>query len=151
MIRLFLRVLFATLLIASFSDAADKAKIMAKDDQYVSYENGIVYDEKTNKEWLAGPDKYITWDEAKAWVESLSVEGGGWRMPTKEELQSLYKKGAGECNMTPLLKTTGWRVWSGETEDESTAWYFNFYDGDYTWGTRESEGNPRVFGVRSRK
>ena len=151
MIRLFLKVLFATLLVASFSDAADKAKIIAKDDQYVSYENGIVYDEKTNIEWVAGPDKDMNWDEAKAWVESLSVEGGGWRMPTKEELKSLYKKGAGSRNMTPLLKTTGWRVWSDETEGPSAAWYFNFYDGDYTWGTRESEGNPRVFAVRSRR
>ena len=105
MIRLFLKVLFATLLVASFSDAADKAKIIAKDDQYVSYENGIVYDEKTNIEWVAGPDKDMNWDEAKAWVESLPVEGGGWRMPTKDELKSLYKKGAGERNMTPLLKS----------------------------------------------
>jgi hypothetical protein len=151
MIRLFLRVLFATLLIASFSDAADKAKIIAKDGQYVSYENGIVYDEKKNIEWVAGPDKFVTWDEARAWVESLSLEGGGWRMPTKEELKSLYKKGAGERNKTPLLKTTGWRVWSNETEGESAAWFFSFYDGDYTWGPRESEGNPRGFAVRSRK
>jgi hypothetical protein len=151
MTKLFSRILLATLIIASFSYAADKAKIIAKDKQYISYENGIVYDEKTNLEWLTAPDKYITWDEAKAWVESLSIEGGGWRMPTKDELQSLYIKGAGERNMTPLLKTTGWRVWSGQTEGEMAAWYFNFYDGDYTWGTRESEGNPRAFAVRSRR
>jgi hypothetical protein len=150
MFRLLLRVLFVTLLVASFTHAADKAKIIAEDDHYISYENGIVYDEKASIEWLAGPDKYITWDEAKAWVESLSVEGGGWRMPTKEELQSLYKKGGGERNMTPLLKHTGWRVWSNETEGELGAWFFNFYDGNYTWGMRESEGNPRVFAVRSR-
>ncbi|UCF91616.1 MAG: DUF1566 domain-containing protein [Desulfobacterales bacterium] len=151
MIRIFLRILIAILLVASFSDAADKAKIIAKDDQYLSYENGIIYDEKTNIEWLVGPDKYITWDDARAWIESLSFEGGGWRLPTKEELESLYKKGAGERNMTRLLKTTGWRVWSNETEGPSAAWYFNFYDGDYTWGPRESEGNPRVFAVRSRR
>jgi len=149
--RLFLGVLFAILLVGSYSDAADQAKIIAKDGQYISYENGIVYDEKANIEWMAGPDKFVTWDEAKAWVESLSVEGGGWRMPAKEELKSLYKKGAGERNMTPLLKITGWRVWSNETEGDTTAWFFNFYDGEYSWGPRESEGNPRVFAVRSRK
>jgi hypothetical protein len=151
MFGLFLRVLFATLLVASFSDAADKAKIVAKDDHYVSYENGIVYDEKTNIEWIPGPDKDVTWDEAKAWVESLPVEGGGWRMPTKDELKSLYKKGAGERNMTPLLKTTGWRVWSDETEGSEAAWFFNFHDGDYTWSPRESYASPRVFAVRTRK
>jgi len=152
MIRLFLRVLFATLLIASLSNAAEKAKIVAKDGQYVSYENGIVYDEKTNLEWIAGPDKNTNWDEAKVWVESLSVEGGGWRWPTKEELKSLYKKGAGERNMTPLLKNTGWLVWSDETEGSESAWYFTFYEGDYTWGPRGGYGGShRAFAVRSRK
>ena len=110
MIRLFLKVLFAALLVASLSDAAEKAKVIAKDDQYVSYENGIVYDKKANIEWLAGPDKDVTWDGAKAWAESLSVGGGGWRMPTEDELKSLYKKGAGSRNMSPLLKTSGWRI-----------------------------------------
>jgi len=151
MIRLSLRVLFAILLIASFSDAADKAKIVAKDGQYVSYDNGIVYDEKTNIEWIAGPDKFVSWDEAKTWVEKLSVDGGGWRMPNKDDLKSLYKKGTGERNMTPLIKTSGWRVWSNQTEGDMGAWYFNFYDGDYTWGIRDNGGNPRVFAVRSRK
>jgi hypothetical protein len=151
MIRLFLKVLFAALLVASFSDAAEKAKVIAKDDQYVSYENGIVYDEKTNIEWVAGPDKDTTWDEAKSWVESLSLEGGGWRMPTKEELKSLYKKGAGSQNRTPLLKTTGWRLWSDETKGSEAAWFFNFYDGDYEWSPRESLHSPRVFAVRSQR
>ena len=70
---------------------------------------------------------------------------------TKEELKSLYKKGAGERNMTPLLKTTGWRVWSDETEGSEAAWFFNFHDGDYTWSPRESYASPRVFAVRTRK
>lgn len=152
MIKLFLKVLFAVLLIASFSDAAENAKVIAKDDHYVSYENGIVYDEKTNLEWVAGPDKHTNWDEAKAWIESLSIEGGGWRWPTKEELKSLYKKGVGERNMNPLFKTTGWHVWSDQTEGSEAAWYFNFYDGDYTWGPRGGLGfPPRVFAVRSKK
>jgi hypothetical protein len=152
MIRLFLRVLVAILLVASLSNAADKAKIVAKDGQYVSYENGIVYDEKTNLEWVAGPDKFTNWDEAKVWVESLSVEGGGWRWPTKEELKSLYKKGAGERNRTPLLKTTGWLVWSDETEGSESAWYFSFYENDYTWGPRGGYGGShRAFAVRSRR
>jgi len=151
MIRLILIAPFTILLVATFSNAADTTKIFAKDGHYISYENGIIYDEKTNMEWFAGPDKFITWDEAKAWVESLSVEGGGWRLPKKDELKSLYKRGAGDRNMTPLFKHTGWRLWSNEAEGELGAWYFNFYDGNYTWGLRESEGNPRVFAVRPRK
>ena len=139
----------AILLVASFSDAAGKAEIIAKDGQYVSYKNGIVYDEKTNLEWIVGPDKDTTWDEAKAWVESLSVEGGGWRMPTREELKALYKKGAGSRNMTPLLKTSGWNVWSGETKGSSSAWLFDFLLGDESWYGRDRF--RRGFAVRSRR
>jgi hypothetical protein len=121
------------------------------DGQYVSYKNGIVYDEKTNLEWIVGPDKDTTWDEAKAWVESLSVEGGGWRMPTKEELKALYKKGAGSFNITPLLKTTGGWVWSGKTEGVSSAWYFSFEYGLGIWRYRDASSTARGFAVRSRR
>ncbi len=142
---------FAILLVAPFSGAADKAKIIAKDGQYVSYKNGIVYDEKTNLEWIIWPGKDMTWVEAKAWVESLSVEGGGWRMPTREELKALYKKGAGSCNITPLMMTTGGYVWSGQTEGESSAWYFTFGLGNEQWLIRNYLGYPtRGFAVRSR-
>ncbi len=37
-------------------------------------------------------------------------------MPTKHELQTLFKKGAGENNMTPLLKSRGWFVWAGDND-----------------------------------
>ena len=37
------------------------------------------------------------------------------RMPTADELEGLYKKGAGERNRTPLLKIICWNVSSGGT------------------------------------
>ena len=150
MIRLFLRALFAILLVASISYAADKAKIIAEDDQYVSYENGIVYDKQANIEWVAGPDKNTTWHEANRWVENLNVAGGGWRMPTVKELKTLYKKGTGSRNMTPLLKTTGSYVWSGETKGSSSAWLFLFYRGNEGWNLRDYSRSLRGFAVRSR-
>ncbi len=92
MIWLFFRVMITIFLVASFSHAADKANIVAKDAHYISYENGIVYDQKTNLEWIVGPDTGTTWDEAKRWLESLSEAGGGWRMPTMDELERLFQK-----------------------------------------------------------
>jgi hypothetical protein len=139
----------AILLVASFSDAAGKAEIIAKDGQYVSYKNGIVYDEKTNLEWIAGPDGGTTWYEAKRWVEN--VPGGGWRMPTRAELKALYKKGAGSRNMTPLLKTNGWLVWSGETKGSSSARGFCFSNGSQSWYGRDYSNGTRGFAVRSRR
>jgi hypothetical protein len=69
--KLLSKLLFAVLLVVSSPYAADDKKIVATDGQYIAYENGIVYDKKANIEWLAGPDKYVTWDDAKAWVENL--------------------------------------------------------------------------------
>jgi curved DNA-binding protein CbpA len=135
--------------------AKPDSEVIVRDGTFIAYTNGVVYDKKTGLEWFAGPDRNTDWYEAKEWVESLNVAGGGWRMPTKEELKTLYQKGAGTRNMTPLLKTTGWRVWSGETRDLSSAWAFNFSGGFYGggWGLRGSSNNydGRGFAVRSRR
>jgi hypothetical protein len=114
-------------------------------------ESAVYYDKNTNLEWVAGPDKDTNWYEAKSWVKNLTVTGGGWRLPTVEELKTLYKKGTGERNMTPLLKTTGWWVWSGETRGSSSAWNFNYYYGYEIWDVREYSSGFRGFAVRSRK
>jgi hypothetical protein len=114
-------------------------------------ESAVYYDKNTNLEWVAGPDKDTNWYEAKSWVKDLTVTGGGWRLPTVEELKTLYKKGTGERNMTPLLKTTGWWVWSGETRGSSSAWNFNYYYGYEIWDVREYSSGFRGFAVRSRK
>ncbi len=46
---------------------ADKqSKIIACDSNYVKYENGIIYDENTGLEWLAGPEEACNFINAKA-------------------------------------------------------------------------------------
>ena len=126
------------------------SNVINRDGIYVAYANGIVRDTNTGLEWKAGPDKDTNWDEARSWVQSLNLDGGGWRLPTRDELEGLYKKGASKSNMTPLLKTNGWRVWSGETKGSSLACPYNFYGGNWNWNFRGSSNNLRVFAVRSR-
>ena len=96
-----------------------------------------------------GPDRDTNYSQAVQWVDSCSVGGGAWRMPTRQELRSLYEKGIGERNMDPAFKTTGWYVWA-EPRDSSSAWGFNFSDGEEIWYSRYSSNRYRVFGVRSR-
>ncbi len=119
------------------------------DGIYTAYANGIVKDTSTGLEWKVGPARWYTWHEAKSWVESLNLDGDDWKMPTVDELQSLYKKGIGIGNMTPLLKTPGGWVWSRETEGSSKARGFNFHRGS-AWGTRYLSYYGRAFAVRSR-
>ena len=126
-----------------------------RDGAYVAYANGIVKDTKTGLEWIAGPDRHIPLFDAKEWVQSLNLDGGGWRLPTWNELAALYKRGAGTRKMTPLLKGTGSWVWSqkkirtygNNNQYRSSTLGFNFRYGDssFFWG------DPcRAFAVRSR-
>ena len=133
--------------ISSDRDNQEATGVLERDGVYVAYANGIVKDTKTGLEWLAGPDKDTHWNHAKAWVESVKIGGGGWRMPTIDELEGLHKKGLTKRNMTPLLtlKTTGDSVWSSET---NVLWNFNVgFIIEFTKGT--GIRNNRAFAVRS--
>jgi hypothetical protein len=129
-------------------------------------ENEVYYDKNTGLEWLAGPDKATNWYDAKKWVESLTaVAGGGWRMPTRKELKTLYQKRE-KCNIKPIFKTTGCWVWSGETKGSSLAWGYDYSfepggsilsggsgssSGPVTFKQDDSSDSTRGFAVRSRK
>ena len=125
-------------------------EIAERDGIYVALANGIVKDTKTGLEWKVGPDRDTIWNEARSWVQSLNRDGGGWRMPSTDELYTLYNKGAGDRNMTPLLKITGWYVWSGETEGPDGAKSFTFDDGYSRYYSRGGSYGSRALAVRSR-
>ncbi len=134
-----------------YSPPVSASEEIERDGIYIAYANGIVRDTSTGLEWIAGQDKDTNWHEAKSWVESLNIDGGGWRMPTADELAGLFKKGAGTRNMTPLLKTTGHWVWSGQTKDSSSALLFAFdTGGGMYWPYIYSSSFSRAFAVRSR-
>ena len=137
--------------IIDIANPTAKPAVVDRHGHYIKYAIGIVKDTRTGLEWYAGPDKDTNWNEAKRWVESLNVANGGWHMPTRKELEALYKMGTGKRNMTPLLKTTGWQVWSGETKDSSSSWGFGFGSGFEFWDTSAFSSDRRGFAVRSRK
>lgn len=123
--------------------------VEAKDERYISKENGVVTDIWYGLEWVAGPNEPTTFYEAVAWVEGLTVDGGGWRLPTIKELKSLYHKGMGSRNMPSSLKTTGWWVWSEEEESPISVWLFGFSHGSEGWGPKGFDSSRRAFAVRS--
>ncbi len=111
---------------------------------------GVILDAQTDLEWYVGPDQDTTWDQAKKWTDTLTVDGGGWRMPTIEQLRGLYQKAKGSRNMDPIFATTGWYVWSSEA-DSSSARGFNVTDGSDKSIYRSYSGNLRSFLVRARR
>ena len=120
-------------------------RIIGRHGQFIAYANGVVYDKNTGLEWIVGPDRDTDWYDAKKRVENLKIAGGGWRMPARKELRTLYQRGAGTRNMTPLLKTTGLWVWSGETRGSSSAWGFGFSIGYEYWENRDTSRGARAF------
>jgi hypothetical protein len=111
--------------------------------------DGVIADTQSGLEWLVGPDRDTNYAQAEQWVAGCNVAGGGWRMPTRQELATLYQKGIGARNMDPAFKTTSTWVWA-EPRDSSSAWRFNFYNGREDWGYRTYWHSYRVFAVRSR-
>jgi len=140
---------------AAIDPALISPKIAASDGRFEKFASGVVRDTKSGLDWYAGPDKNIGWDDAKQWAAGLRVDGGGWRMPTRNELKSLYQKGSGSRNMTSLLETTGWLIWSGETGSQesrsfgSAEWALDFGNGSELLDRSDNSIYKRGFAVRS--
>jgi hypothetical protein len=114
--------------------------------------NGVISDRDTGLQWYVGPDVGdVTWNKAKAWTESLTVAGGGWRMPTIPELKTLYQLGKGtNQNVPDVFQSTGSWAWSGQTRGSQEALNFSFSRGQEGWWGTYSKSN-RAFAVRSRQ
>ena len=113
-----------------------ESQIIDRDNNFSKYANGIVYDSNTGLEWFAGPGRNMSWAEAKEWARVLEIDGSGWRMPTKKELETLYQEGWGNRNMTRLLETAAWWVWYAEDDDGLSSSLFDFSRGTRDWGSR---------------
>lgn len=122
---------------------------IASDGRFVRLDTGVVKDTKTSLEWTIGPEEPTSWYMAKSWVKDLAVDGGGWRMPNKAEMKTLYQKGIGPRNMNPLLKTTGWWIWSVGDRNSSTAWGFSLKHNYSDWLPKTKSVDSRAFAVRS--
>jgi hypothetical protein len=127
------------------------AEVVSADRHLVRYDSGVVYDTESGLEWYAGPDLGTSWEEAQIWVIGLDFLGGGWRMPTRGELDSLRHVGDGVNNITYLLVNSGYWIWAGQTEDASTRWIFSFSYGGEGWSGQPPADGGRALAVRRRK
>jgi len=109
-------------------------------DRYTVSSEKVITDRKTGLQWLIGSSG--TWDMADDWASSLQVDGGGWRLPSLKELETIYyddRKQAvfadGKVNIEPIFLTTGnffetaaLIVWSNEYCNNSIRFHrvFNF-------------------------
>lgn len=138
-----------------------RRKIVAQEGRFIAYDDDgdgksdTVADTRTGLMWAArdnGSD--INWTDAKTYCENF--RGGGytdWRMPTLDELESLYDKQASgyspECNndwkvyLSPLIRLTCAWVWAKETKDDGSLAADFYFGGGYRGWTRPRNGNYR--------
>lgn len=109
--------------------------------------DGVISDAKTGLQWLPGPDRDINYEDAVGWVADSEAAGGGWRMPTREELYTLYQQGGGRRNLDASFRTTGWCVWA-EPRNSITSYFFHFRYGKGLFAYPTLSEDYRVFGVR---
>ena len=119
--------------------------------RFTKASNGVITDHLTGLEWYVRPNADNNWYEAKAWVEGLTVAGGGWRMPTVPELKGIYQKGASRANMDPLFEPKSAWVWSGQKDDARTYYGFAFYSGLVNSHSMHYGYGRMAFAVRSHK
>ncbi len=111
--------------------------------------DGVIYDSELGLQWAPAPDRTMNHYQAEEYVRSLSLAGGGWRLPTRDELKSLYDKYK-PGGADPMFHVSAFWVWASELDASSVAWYFYFGNG------RELSHDCsypyfRVLAVRSRR
>ncbi len=79
--------LLACLLLLSFVSV-----LHAADDTRFTLKDGVIDDSELGLQWAPAPDQAMNHYQAEEYARNLSLAGGGWRLPTRAELKSLYDK-----------------------------------------------------------
>ena len=112
--------------------------------------DGIITDSQLGLQWVPAPDQPMDWFQAKKYAQNLSLGGGGWRLPARSELKSVYNismKGGAD----PFFRINENWVWTSETQGDS-AWFCSFIYGREGTTFRNYIGSHgRVLAVRSLK
>ena len=95
---------------------------------------GTVTDTKTALVWQRDvPASTYTWDGAKSYCSSLTLAGGGWRLPSMKELQTVVDRTrtSPAIDLTAFPNTPSSSFWSSSAVSGSSgnAWLVPFSNG----------------------
>jgi len=146
------------------SATSPAASASRKSGRYSVETCGAIQDSQAGLEWFVGEDRNLTWYEAQNWIGGLTSCGGGWRLPTIEEIRTLYdpaqRAGTGyykdgryfPAHIDPVFSAIGsgsW-VWSGERVGGDEARSFNLNQGKaVVYSATNTLYSTRAFAVRS--
>ena len=119
--------------------------------RFTKADNGVITDSVTGLDWYVNPNPDQKFREAKAWVEGLTVAGGGWRLPSMAELKAIYQQGASANHMDPQFQAKGAWAWSGELRNAWSVWGLAFYNNLEGWHSMNYGDGRVALAVRSRR
>lgn len=124
-------------------------------ERFTNNSDGTVTDTHTGLMWAAKDNgSLISWRTARSYIQKY--RGGGytdWRMPTLEELASLYDPNQLNnrgYHITDLIDVSAASCWASETVDYKAA-RFNFAYGEVYWMRKSFSGPGRALPVRNAK
>jgi formylglycine-generating enzyme required for sulfatase activity len=114
-------------------DAGDAPPAAAR---YLANADGTVRDQRTGLTWQRDVDPVMRpWEAARAHCAALPLAGGGWRLPSMKELQTLVDDSRAEPSIDPLFPDTPldpfWTA-SPVVATPGSAWRVSFIHG-YTY------------------
>ncbi len=99
----------------------------------------VVVDNATGLMWHQnGSDDWMSWDEAKEWVEDLNSRGYAgyhdWRLPTLDEAVSLLESNKrNDLYIDPIFNKKQELIWTGNRAGSQSAWFVRFINGFVGW------------------
>jgi hypothetical protein len=129
----------------SGQDSAASARTQSQDAA------GVWTDPATGLTWAKKDNgDNLLWQQAADYCRNLQLAGHtDWRLPTIDELQSIYDPNAGRDHVKGNLQLSAWWEWSssqGKTSGEE--WDFTFNDGNRVSTRRDAVVNGRALCVR---
>lgn len=112
--------------------------------RFIKISESIIADSITGLQCMPSNGSGMTWAEAVNYASNINVGGGGWRIPTKREVDLL--RGSMGSNEATALNMEGYFVWYGKEKD----WHILDYD-SMTSLSGGRDVNHRVILVRSPK
>jgi hypothetical protein len=115
--------------------------------------NGVIRDPRTGLEWAPVSVFEANYCVAETYATNLRLDGGGWRLPTIDELEGLYETGRRGCGLDWAFGNRFPNAWATDRDGSSERKIFDFLHGT-TFAQPAEDGvspcnNCRVLPVRS--
>ncbi len=117
---------------------------------------GVVTDNATGLQWQDdysdnnGSIKKTNWADAQSYCAALTLDGGGWRLPTMPELRSLLDYSRSNPIIDPVFQKIDGALlspyyWSSTSyaNNTSNAWMLSFYYGYASYFTKSAADDVR--------